>query len=61
MEDIEIGISRPLGPAGRDMVRAATGAGKSGEVSYVLKDGRRVAAIVPLALVEYALRHGYGR
>ena len=36
-----------------------TGDGES--VTWLAVDGKRVAAIVPADLVEYALRHGWGR
>jgi hypothetical protein len=49
MPDIEIGTSRSLGPAGRDMVHAALDAKKTGQISYVTQYGIRIAAITPLS------------
>jgi len=45
--DIEIGTTRSLATAGRDVVRAATGTAKDGSTWHVAKDGRRVAVILP--------------
>lgn len=41
--------------------RTVNGAGEATRLFGVTVDGTLVAALVPLDLVEYALRHGWGR
>jgi hypothetical protein len=48
VETIEIGTTRFLGAAGRDLVHAALDTRRTGQVRYVSRDGVRIAAIVPL-------------
>lgn len=68
MDDVKLTIyARSLGTdtAGREhktLRDAVDAASVSGEVTYLQNSmGARVAAVVPLEMAEYALRHGWGR
>lgn len=50
--DIEIGGLRSLSGAGRDLVRAVANAGDTHTITGVVKDGRRVAVVVPCGPVD---------
>jgi len=45
--DIEIGTTRSLATAGRDLVHAAVRAAEVRMARYVARDGRRVAVVLP--------------
>lgn len=44
-----------------DAIRPGNGTGDGGDITWLTVDGQRIAAIVPADLVQYALRHGWGR
>ena len=61
---LQIGHGWSLAQIGRQLVtaaRAARDASEAPELTEIIQDGTPVAVVVPHDLVEYALRHGWGR
>ena len=48
MDDVETSTSRTLSIIGRDVCRAARGAQYDGQVTYLTRNGARIAVIMPV-------------